>query len=217
MPRGSRQPPATLTPGWPLAGQRSSAAAACARARPGQVRDRRSPARLRTTSAGSPPASDLQGHRRASADETEVTGQTGGHQPAGRRTGGHQPAGQPDPGRPNQMTGHRTAGHRTAGQPDPGRGNRMVGHPMVDTDRRRTAWQVLAFPTAATTPYRWGAVRKLGRSDAAWSISSQDSSAERTLPRRGWATATTRQRQGDTPPSSRRLGALLSSNQMGGE
>jgi hypothetical protein len=190
----SRQRRATLTPGWPLAGQRSTAAAACARARPGQIRNRRSPARLRTTSAGSPPSRptravdraartpqttcnsirssregcpphrrDPQGHPWASASETEVTGRTGGHQPAG----------------------HRTAGHRTAGQPDPGHRNRG-GHRMVDTDRRRTAWQALAFPTAAATPYRWGAVRKLGRSDAAWSISNQDSSTERTLPRRVW-------------------------------
>jgi hypothetical protein len=129
---------------------------------------------IRSSREGCPPhRRDPQGHPWASASETEVTGRTGGHQPAGHRTGGHQPA------------GHRTAGHRTAGQPDPGHRNRG-GHRMVDTDRRRTAWQALAFPTAAATPYRWGAVRKLGRSDAAWSISNQDSSTERTLPRRVW-------------------------------
>jgi len=43
---------------------------------------------------------------------------------------------------------------------------------------------VLAFPAAATTPDRWGAVRKLRRPKATWSISNQDSSAEQTLPRR---------------------------------
>jgi hypothetical protein len=214
MPRGSRQPPATLTPGWAPGRSavergrslrpsttRPGPRPTLPRPPPHDLRRVAPPGRLgpsteplgtpqttgnsiRPRRDGCPPhRCDPQGHRRASADETEVTGQTGGHQPAGRRTGGHQPAGQPDPGRPNQMTGHRPAGHRTAGQPDPGHRNEC-GHPMVDTDRRRTAWQTLAFPTAATPPYRWGAVGKLGRSDAAWSISNQDSSAERTL-RRG--------------------------------
>jgi hypothetical protein len=84
---------------------------------------------------------------------------------------------------------------------------------MVDTDRRRTHG-ALAFPTAATTPYRWDAVRKLGRPDAACSISNQDSSTERTLPRRpGHRRDQTA--AGNTLPSSRRLGALLSSDDFG--
>jgi hypothetical protein len=131
----------------------------------GQIRDRRFPARLRTTSAGSPPPGrlgpsteplgtpqttcnsirsshegcpphrpDSQGHRRTSADETDVTGRTGGHQPAGRRTGGHQSAGQLDPGPRNQMTGHRTAGHRTAGHRTAGHRTPDIGTEWVDTE-----------------------------------------------------------------------------------
>jgi hypothetical protein len=157
MPRGSRQPPATLTPGWAPGRSavergrslrpsttRPGPRPTLPRPPPHDLRRVAPPGRLgpsteplgtpqttgnsiRPRRDGCPPhRCDPQGHRRASADETEVTGQTGGHQPAGRRTGGHQPAGQPDPGRPNQMTGHRPAGHRTAGQPDPGHRNEWV-------------------------------------------------------------------------------------------
>jgi hypothetical protein len=37
----------------------------------------------------------------------------------------------------------------------------------------------LAFPAAATTPYRWGALRKLHRSDATWSIRSRTAQQNR--------------------------------------
>jgi hypothetical protein len=195
---GSDGRPSRRAGPWPVSGRAATDAPPPASARPPPSRPRRDRLGPSTELLGTPqttcnsirPSREAcPPHRRdpqrpppwASADETEVTdgwtpaGRTpGGQQSAGRRTGGHQSA------------GHRTAGHRTAGQPDPGRGNRMDGHRMVDTDRRRTAWQALAFPTAATTPYPWGAVRKLSRSDAAWSISNQDSSAERTLPRRVW-------------------------------
>jgi hypothetical protein len=58
------------------------------------------------------------------------------------------------------MTGHRTAGPRTAGRPDPD-----VEAEWVDTGWwTQTATDgmvgVPAFPAAATTPDRWGAVRK---------------------------------------------------------
>ena len=85
---------------------------------------------------------------------------------------------------------------------------------MVDTDRRRTPWQALAFPTRARTPDRWDAVASSavqmppGRS-ATGQLNSKDTA------KAGLATAATRQRQGDTPPSKARLGALLSSDDFG--
>ena len=71
----------------------------------------------------------------------------------------------------------------------------------------------LPFPAAATTPYRWGAVRKLRRPDAVWSISNQDSSAEGHCQEAGHRRDQTA--ADDTLPSSRRLGALLSSDDYG--
>ena len=67
MPRGSRQRRATLPPGWPLAGQRSTAAAACARAHPpSSATDAPPPASA--TSAASPPQADS--GRRPSCSDT---------------------------------------------------------------------------------------------------------------------------------------------------
>ena len=59
-----------------------------------------------------------------------------------------------------------------------------------------------------------GRRRKLGRSDAAWSISNRTAQQQGHC-QAGLATAATRQRQGDTPPSKARLGALLSSEDFG--
>jgi hypothetical protein len=78
---------------------------------------------------------------------------------------------------------------------------------------------ILALPltsTTATTPDRWEAVWKLGLADAAWAISNQDRAAGKTLPGWGLATAAPSPLQSDTPPSSRRLGALLSCLRFGG-
>jgi hypothetical protein len=70
------------------------------------------------------------------------------------------------------------------------------------------------IPTAATTS--WDAVWKRGRVEAAWAISNQDSSADKdTAKGPGLATAATRLLQGGTPPSNRRRGALLSSDDVG--
>jgi hypothetical protein len=140
----------------------------------------------------------------ADPDETEVTG----------RTGGHQSAGQPDPGRPNQMTGHRTAGHRTAGQPEPDIGTEWVdtqwwtptgdghhGRPWPSRPRQ-------GRPTAGT-PSASSAVQMSPGRSATGQLNSKDTA------KAGLATAATRQRQGDTPPSKARLGALLSSDDYG--
>ena len=67
---------------------------------------------------------------------------------------------------------------------------------------------IWAYLTTAT-PYDRNTAQQLRRVGAAWAVSSRDSSRRRR-PCRGLATATTRPLQGDTPPSSRRLGALLS-------
>ena len=139
----------------------------------------------------------------------DATGRTGGHQPAGRRT-----AGQAGPGRtPDGRTpdaGHPTGGHRTAGH-RAGRGTSLGGHPMVDNDRRWTTADSSAYPTTATpttgTPPR-------SRVGAAWG-GQQPGQLRRRRPRQGLATAATRQLRGDTPMSSRRLGALLSSDDYG--
>ena len=113
------------------------------------------------------------------------------------------------------MTGHWTAGHRTAGRPDPD-----MGAEWADTGWwTRTATDgmagVLAFPAAATTPDRWGAVRKLRRPDATWSTATR-TAQQKGHCQEGLATAVTRQGQGDTSPSSWRLGALLSCVGVGG-
>jgi hypothetical protein len=240
----SRQRRATLTPGWPLAGQRSTAAAACARARPGQIRNRRSPARLRTTSAGSPPSRptravdraartpqttcnsirssregcpphrrDPQGHPWASASETEVTGRTGGHQPAGHRTGGHQPAG-------HRTGGHQSAGHQSAGWTPDGwtpdgwtTGPRTSEPGWTPNGGHGPATDSMAGPGI---PDRCSDTLPLGRRPQARPlrcrlVDQQPGQLNRKdTAQAGLATAATRQRQGDTPPSSRRLGALLS-------
>jgi hypothetical protein len=76
---------------------------------------------------------------------------------------------------------------------------------------------ILAFRPPRRRPYRWDAVRKLRwdavrklrRADAAWG-DQQPGQLSRRDTAKGLATAATRQLQGDIPPSSRRLGALLS-------
>jgi hypothetical protein len=202
------------------AGQRSSTVAACARARPGQVRDRRSP-------TGRPPQ-----HRPLQAD-------------SGRRPSRSGPADhlQPDPSRPQGCPPPDVIPTATAGLPPTRRGpggrtpaGRTVGPRTTEpADRTPDSWTSDGWtPDGWTTgPRPWepdgwtpnggrgpardgmagapalpassdarplGAVRKLHRSDATWSIRNQDSSAERTLGhcREGLTTGVTRQRQGDT-------------------
>jgi hypothetical protein len=112
----------------------------------------------------------------------------------------------------------QVTGHRTAGQPDPGRRTRMGGHRMPDTgDRRRGG--VLAVSITATMPERWrpAAAPPAG---AGWAVYDQERSAARTTraPRcsgRAWAPPR-RLAAGGTPPSSWRLGALLSCVGVGG-
>jgi hypothetical protein len=73
---------------------------------------------------------------------------------------------------------------------------------------------ILAFRPPRRRPYRWDALRKLRRADAAWG-DQQPGQLSRRDTAKGLATAATRQLQGDIPPSSRRLGALLSSEELG--
>jgi hypothetical protein len=74
---------------------------------------------------------------------------------------------------------------------------------------------VLAFPAAATTPDRWGAVRKL-RLARRHLVDQQPGQLRSKDPaKQSLATAVTRQGQDDTSPSSWRLGALLSSEELG--
>jgi hypothetical protein len=112
----------------------------------------------------------------------------------------------------------QVTGHRTAGQPDPGRQDRMGGHRRLNRATDAVAC-LLAGSTTATTPDR--------------SISAGRSSGQMSS---GRATTRTAQRQGrrghprcfgrawppprqsaadGTPPSSWRLGALLSSDDYG--
>jgi hypothetical protein len=160
-------------------------------------------------------------------EETDATGQrgwtVGGWTPdgwtarAGRWTGGQQPAGSADPGRRTRVTGHRrgrtpdgwTAGSRTT--------NRLGGHRMPDTsDRRRGG--VLAVSITATCRSAGGPLR-LRWAGAGWAAYDQERSAARTTraPRcPGRARAPPRRlAAGGTPPSSWRLGALLSSDDFG--
>src|SRR5215207_4115461 len=108
------------------------------------------------------------------------------------------------------MTGHRTAGHRTAGQPEPDIGTEWVdtqwwtptgdghhGRPWPSRPRQ-------GRPTAGT-PSASSAVQMPPGRSATGQLNSKDTA------KAGLATAATRQRQGDTSPSSWRLGALLSS------
>jgi hypothetical protein len=110
-------------------------------------------------------------------------------------------------------TGHRTAGHRTAGPPDPHDGTAE----WTPHDGRGPATDavagVLALPTTAATPDRWMAAGRSAGQPPSGRPSNQDSSAAglpgraRPPPRPSAA--------GATPPSSWRLGALLSSDDYG--
>jgi hypothetical protein len=131
-----------------------------------------------------------------------------------RRMDSRRPSAGPS-GRRSQVTGQRTAG-----QPDPGRRNRMGGHRMLDTgDRRRglPADSVDHGDDARPLEYRLDAARgrrRLGEQPPG-PLGSTDAEGPTLLgmvwppPRPSAA--------GGTPPSSWRLGALLSSDQMGGE
>ena len=183
------------------------------RSRPGLLgrRPNRSTARQPT---GTRPVAVVTGARRTDLGPMPPPGRggdgthpdrRGGHQPAGRWPGGHQRA------------GHRTGGQQATGPPDtwttnpgdrtpdgldtgrldrrtPGRRHRMGGHPMLDTARRPMPW-LASWPCrpgrrCLTAGCRLDALpgrRRLGEQQ----------------PRPSAA--------GDTPPSSWRLGALLSS------
>jgi hypothetical protein len=163
---------------------------------------------------------------------------TGGHLRAGHRTGGHLRAG-------HRTGGHLRAGHRTGGQqmtgPPDTRTTNPGGRPPdgLDTgrlDRRipdddpgwvnTRCWTptdamagVFAVSTRAMTPHRWMAAGRSAGQTPAGRATTQDRSAARTpraprcyrpawLPPRPSAA-------GGRPPSSRRLGALLSSDDFG--
>ena len=187
------------------------------RSRPGLLgrRPNRSTARQPT---GTRPVAVVTGARRTDLGPMPPPGRggdgthpdrRGGHQPAGRWPGGHQRA------------GHRTGGQQATGPPDTWTTNpgdrtpdgldtgrldrrsrtryRMGGHPMLDTARRPMPW-LASWPCrpgrrCLTAGCRLDALpgrRRLGEQQ----------------PRPSAA--------GDTPPSSWRLGALLSSEMVQG-
>jgi len=108
--------------------------------------------------------------------------------------------------------------HRTAGQPDPGRQDRMGGHRLLDTgDRRRgvPAGRVDHGDNARPLESGW----TLLWADAVWASNPRTAQQQgrRGHPRRhGQVWPPPRpSAAGGTPPSSWRLGALLSSDDYG--
>jgi hypothetical protein len=157
-------------------------------------------------------------------EETDATGQRGwtaeGWTPdgwtarAGRWTGGQQPAGSADPGRRTRVTGHRTAG-----QPDLGRRTGWVDTACRTpvTDAAAASWRCRSRRRCRSA----GGPLRLRWAGAGWAVYDQERSAARTTraPRcsgRAWAPPR-RLAAGGTPPSSWRLGALLSSEKVGVE
>jgi len=115
--------------------------------------------------------------------------------------------------RPDGRGRHQTAGHRTAGQPDPGRRDRMVDTACWTPATDAVAC-LLAGSTTATTPDRSRAAGRcsgLTSSGRATTRTAQPQ-VRRGHPRcHGWAWPPPRPlAAGGTPPSSWRLGALLS-------
>jgi hypothetical protein len=108
----------------------------------------------------------------------------------------------------------QVTGHRTAGQPDPRRRTRMGGHRMLDTDRRPTPWLACwqcrsrrRRPTAGCGPDAPPGRRRLARTTR-----TAQQNGLRGHPRcygRAWSPPRP-SAAGATPPSSWRLGALLS-------
>jgi hypothetical protein len=136
--------------------------------------------------------------------------QVTGHPTVGHRTAGHPTVGHPTVGHPT--VGHRTAGHRTAGHRT-GRGTGPGGHPMVDKDRSGRYGGHLGLPDHGDAlrpghrPEAPAGRRRVGRS--ATGTAPQEATLPRAGHRRDQAVV------GDTPPSGRRLGALLSSDDFG--
>jgi hypothetical protein len=149
-------------------------------------------------------------------DETAVTGRTADTTRLDAGRVGHESAGQlrPDEGARWPDTGR--AGHRTAGHLDHGRRPGSGGHPSsghrLAMDSRQPSWHLNHCdedPTAG----------RLSTSSAGQTsrgpIRNQDSSAVKD-PAGSWPPP----RQtgvGDPPPSSRRLGTLLSAEGVGGD
>ena len=109
------------------------------------------------------------------------------------------------------MSGHRTAGHRTAGHLDP---DGWVDTDVVDADGDGRHGRHPGIPTTATTPLPLGCRPEVlpGRRHLG---DQQPGQLSRRDTAKGLATAATRQLQGDIPPFSQRLGALLSSDDFG--
>jgi hypothetical protein len=102
-----------------------------------------------------------------------------------------------------------------AGRLDPDDSTGQVDTPWWTPTGDTGTASVLALPATAMTPDRWEAVGELRRTQAIWTISNHDRTAAKDTARTGLATAVTRPLQGGTPPSSQRLGALLSSDDFG--
>jgi hypothetical protein len=112
----------------------------------------------------------------------------------------------------------QVTGHRTAGQPDPGRRNRMGGHRMRTPATDAVAC-LLAVSTTATTPDRsTPAGRSSGQTPSGRATTrTAQQQGLRGHPRcygRVWPPPR-QSAAGGTPPSSWRLGALLSSDDYG--
>jgi hypothetical protein len=211
--RGRRRPPPTRP------GRHQRATAAASPARPAGRRPSRStarqPPRPRPVPAVTvaPGGTSLVQRPGPVWEKTDASGPTAGHRTAGHQPGGHRTAG-------HQTGGHRgagrwTGGQRTAGPPDPWTTTPdgwtpHAGHrPATDA-----ATGVLAVSTTATMPDRWMPAGGSARAGTVWASDNQDRSAARTptAPRcygRAWPPPR-RSAAGATPPSSWRLGALLS-------
>ena len=255
LPQRSGQRQAPLAPVRPA---RSVGCSLPPKHHPAQVRGRRSPASLHTTSAAvpasmppravdraaedgtGPPGTRLDpvvtaarrteispiATTRRTRDETAATGPTGGHQTAGRRT-----RWTPDGWTPDGLDTSRLDNRVRTREPD----NRTLDGWTPDgwTPGPRTAGRVGRTPSSGHRPAvdsrqaSWHpdhcdedpTAGMLSRSSAGQTprgpIRNQDSSAVED-PAGSWPPP--RQTAvGDPPPSGRRLGALLSSDQMGGE
>jgi hypothetical protein len=156
-------------------------------------------------------------HGRRTRPDRRGRHQTAGHRTGGQQTAGHRTGGQRTAERRTRWTtipGDRTPDGWTAGSRTP----RPEGWtPLLDTgDRRRgvAAGRVDHGDDARPGETGW----TLLGADAVRASTNQDRAAARTpraptLPRTGLATAAT-SAAGGTPPSSWRLGALLSSNEF---
>jgi hypothetical protein len=144
----------------------------------------------------------------------------GGHQRAGRWTGGQQTGRTAGPR--TTTPGDRTPDWLDTGRPDsrtPDDPGWVVGHRMLDTDRRPTPWQASWQCRPRRRP-TLDAGWRLRRADTVW-VSNNPRTARQQGVRgapccygRAWPPPRPSAARG-TPPSSWRLGAVLSSDDFG--